>query len=63
MSCHSHGQSPTAQLLIPHTVASPKGVFLQIWPQVPDDLKYTSCNNTGGVLVEMPTIPAGKTKA
>jgi hypothetical protein len=42
------------------TVASSKGVFLRVWPQRPGD--WTFCNNTGGVLVEMPTIPPGKTK-
>jgi hypothetical protein len=43
------------------SVASPKGVFLQVWPEVPGGLPV--CNSTGGVLVEMPKIPPGKTKA
>ena len=45
------------------TVSSPKGVVLQIWANFPfDGSADPDCNNTGGVLVEMPTIPPGKTK-
>jgi hypothetical protein len=43
------------------TVASPKGVFLKVWPDFSADTGKP-CNNTGGVLVEMPKIPPGKTK-
>jgi hypothetical protein len=44
------------------TAPSPKGVFMQVWSVFPEDYDYDSCNNTGGVLVELPKINPGKVK-
>ncbi|GBF96597.1 hypothetical protein Rsub_09343 [Raphidocelis subcapitata] len=45
------------------TVALPAGVFIQVWPE--EDYKNiipTSCNNTGGISIELPKIGPGKIK-
>jgi hypothetical protein len=45
------------------TLPLPAGVFIQVWPFSPKSLDWASCNNTGGVSVELPKIGPGKSKA
>ncbi|GBF96588.1 hypothetical protein Rsub_09334 [Raphidocelis subcapitata] len=44
-------------------VALPAGVFIQVWPQQDYiNIIPTSCNNTGGISIELPKIGPGKIK-
>ncbi|GBF90395.1 hypothetical protein Rsub_02501 [Raphidocelis subcapitata] len=60
----SVGSTFSSQVTVQSTgnAPTPKGVKVQVWPSTNFDIDISSCNNSGGVTIELPKLGPGKTK-